>query len=539
MIDSFIHIKSLTFKYNTTIMKNLKKILFLGLFLLLQTTLFAQLSSKQIDDLTNTALQKFNVAGTGVAVIKDGKVIHMKGYGLSSVTTKEKVNEHTRFAIASNSKAFTSMALSILVDRKQLKWTDKVVDYIPDFKMYDSYVTANFTIVDLLTHRSGLGLGAGDLMFFPDGSDFTIDDILNNFQNLKPVSAFRTKYDYDNLLYLVAGELVKRVSGMSWEEFVTTRILEPLKMEHTYASIDLMKDKNNLAFPHANSDSTLNILESYQSMVNGAAGGIYSNVNDMCEWMKMHLNDGAYGDSLENSLFGKQSHREMWKIHTVTEANRDPRYNNHFAGYGLGWVLSDMNGKMSVSHTGGLPGMLSKVIMIPDINLGVVVLTNTSDDGAGVFASVTQTIVDSYLGLDDFNWVDMYSFYFQMNKSVSDSVTIKVWETVDAVVEDAVDSAAYVGVYKDTWFGKVEVLKKDGEIWFKSSRSPKLTGRMYFYKANSFAIKWDYRDMNADAFAMFVLDEEGKATGIKMKGISPNIDFSFDFQDLDFERVEE
>ena len=519
-------------------MKRLKIVTLSLLLTLVTVVVNSQITSEKVDSLVNYALSKFNVAGVAVGVVKDGEIVHLKGYGVKSVKTKSPVDENTNFAIASNSKAFTTTALTLLVEDGKLSWDDKVIKYIPEFTMYNSYVKENFNIQDLLTHRSGLGLGAGDLMIFPDGSDFTIDDILNNFQNLKPVSAFRTKYDYDNLLYLVAGELVKRVSGMSWEEFVTKRILEPLKMRDTYASIDLMKDKNNLALPHANSDSTLNILDSYQPMVNGAAGGIYSNVADMCKWMKMHLNDGAYGDSLKNSLFDKQSHREMWKIHTVTDADRNPRYNSHFAGYGLGWVLSDVNGKMSVSHTGGLPGMLSKVIMIPDLNLGVVVLTNTSDDGAGVFASVTQMIVDSYLGLDDFNWVDMYSFYFQMNKSMSDSVTIKVWETVDAVIEEPVDTAAYLGVYKDAWFGKVEVLKKDGEILFKSYRSPKLTGRMYFYKANAFAIKWDYRNMNADAFAMFTLDEEGAATGIKMKGISPNIDFSFDFQDLDFERVE-
>ncbi len=493
----------------------------------------------QVDSLVIHAMSMFRVAGVAVGVVKDGKIVHLKGYGVKSNATGESVNEFTDFAIASNSKAFTTTALALLVEEGKLNWDDKVVNYIPEFTMYNPYVKENFNIQDLLTHRSGLGLGAGDLMIFPDGSDFTMEDIINNFQNLKPVSAFRTKYDYDNLLYLVAGEIVKRVSGKSWEEFVTERILKPLQMNHTFTSINDMKDKSNLALPHANAGEDLNVLSSFQPMVNGAAGGIYSNVFDISKWMMMHLNGGKYGDSLSSQLFSKSSQREMWKIHTVQNASQNPRYNSHFAGYGLGWVLSDVKGKMSVSHTGGLPGMLSKVVMIPDIDLGVVVLTNTSDDGAGIFASVTQSIVDSYLGLEDFGWVDKYSAYFQNRKSTADSFTSKVWKTVDAVIEESVDSAAYIGMYNDKWFGKIEILKKDGEIWFKSKRSPKLTGRMYFYKANSFAIKWEYRDMNADAFAMFVLDEEGKAVGFKMKGISPNIDFSFDFQDLDFERVEE
>ena len=172
------------------------------------------------------------------------------------------------------------------------------------------------------------------------------------------------------------------------------RILDQLQIDQTYASLDRMKDMGNLAFPHdSNSGILKSTLPNYKEMINGAAGGIYSNVDDLCNWMLMHLNHGKYGDSLEKQLFTQESQREMWKIHTVQEANRNPRYHSHFAGYGLGWGLTDVMGNMSVSHTGGLPGMLSKTIMIPDINLGVVILTNTSDDGAGIFASVTQPLL--------------------------------------------------------------------------------------------------------------------------------------------------
>jgi hypothetical protein len=227
----------------------------------------------------------------------------------------------------------------------------------------------------------------------------------------------------------------------------------------------------------------------------------------------------------------------MWKIHTTFNASRNPRYNAHFSGYGLGWGLSDNNGNLSVSHTGGMPGMLSKTILIPDINLGVVVLTNTTDGGAGVFASVTNTIVDSYMGLDNNDWVGKYYAYFQKREKRGDSITNQVWETVNSAVDDHINTEDYIGIYEDNWFGKIEVYLNDNQLWFRSYRSPKLTGPMYYYKANTFAIKWDYRDMNADAFTIFSLDEEGKAHSIKMKGISPNIDFSFDFQDLDLRRI--
>jgi CubicO group peptidase (beta-lactamase class C family) len=498
---------------------------------------YAQMTSTEVDQLVEKAMKKFNVAGVAVAIVKDGKIVHEKGYGVKSVDSKQKVDQNTNFAIASNSKAFTVAALALLVEEGKLSWNDKVIKYIPEFRMYNEYVTGNFNVQDLLTHRSGLGLGAGDLMIFPDGSDFTVNDIIANLQYLKPVSAFRTKFDYDNLLYLVAGEVIARVSGMTWEAFVSKRIFEPLQMDNTFASIAAMKDKSNLSSPHSTVNGPIRALPNYKDMVNGAAGGILSNVDDISAWMLVHLNKGKYGKELEKQLFTQASQREMWKIHTVLDANPNPRYNSHFAGYGLGWGLTDLKGNLSVSHTGGLPGMLSKTIMIPDLNLGVVVLTNTESGGGGLFTAVTQTIVDSYLGLDDYNWIDKLNSNMESGNKKADSIVLQVWNTVASASNIPVKSEDYTGVYEDKWFGKVEVFMKGNQLWMKSYRSPKLNGPMSFYKANSFAIKWEYQDMNADAFAIFSLDEEGNAQSIKMKGISPNIDFSFDFQDLDLRRV--
>ena len=172
-----------------------KSFLLVLLIFLVSSNAYPQIPSKQIDKLVENAMEKFTVAGVAIAVVKDGKVIHKRGYGVRSIKSKQRVNERTQFAIASNSKAFTTAALAILVDEGKLSWNDKVVDYIPEFKMYDDYVTQNFNIKDLLTHRSGLGLGAGDLMIFPSGSDFTLKDVLSSFQYFEPQSAFRTKYD--------------------------------------------------------------------------------------------------------------------------------------------------------------------------------------------------------------------------------------------------------------------------------------------------------------------------------------------------------
>jgi CubicO group peptidase (beta-lactamase class C family) len=484
-------------------------------------------------------MQQFNVVGVSVGIVKDGQIIQTKGYGLKSINSDKKVDENTQFCIASNSKAFTTTALTLLVEEGKLSWEDKVRDYIPEFRMYNSYLTENFNIIDLLTHRSGLGLGAGDLMIFPDGSDFTITDIAQSFQYQTPVSAFRTKYDYDNLLYLIAGEVIARVSGMTWEDFVAKRIIEPLGMEYSATGITLVKDKENLASPHATQENTNHIITQYQQMVNGAAAGIYSSAKDISKWMLMHLNKGAYGKELDKKLFSVESQNKMWRIHTVKNTNRNPRYNSHFAGYGLGWELTDVKGNLKVSHTGGMPGMLSKVIMIPDLNFGLVILTNTSEGGAYFFESVSNEIVDSYLGLDPIKWVDKYATYFKRMTKDNQAFVDEVWETVKDADNKSNTKDDYVGIYEDPWFGKIEISLTDKQLWFKSLHSPKLNGPMSLYKANTFAIKWEYQDMNADAFAIFSLDQEGKAIGLKMKGISPNIDFSFDFQDLNFVRVKE
>ncbi len=504
-------------------------------------TAAGQLSSREIDGLVEDAMEKFTVAGVAVGVVKDGKIIHARGYGVRSVETNASVDEHTSFAIASNSKAFTTTALAILVEEGKLSWTDRVIDYIPEFKMYNDYVTQNFIIQDLVTHRSGLGLGAGDLQKWPSGSDFTIADMLTNFQHFEPVSAFRTKYDYDNILYLVAGELLNRVSGVSWEVFVKEQIMKPLNMDNSYTLPASMCGANNLATPHLAAQGKLRTIPFYEldpEKINGAAGGVLSNANDLCRWMMVHLNEGRYGESLENHLFSPESQREMWKIHTTIDVRPDSRYNPHFSGYGLGWRLNDMNGKLSVSHTGDLSGMLSKTIMIPDLELGVVVLTNSYYGGAGVFQAVSQTIVDSYLGLDDFGWTGKYLERYLAQSGEAEEVVEQVWKIVAETDDAHIDPDHYLGIYEDNWFGKIKIHQEGDQLWFTSMRSPKLTGPMFFYKANAFAIKWEQREMDADAFAIFSLDEEGTARSITMKGISPDIDFSYDFQDLYFVRTE-
>jgi len=518
-------------------MKPMKKHFYFAVFLFLCLHSFllnAQvITSPEIDALVEKTLKTFDVPGMAVAVVKDGKVIHAKGYGLRSLNTKEKVTENTLFGIASNSKAFTSAALGMLMDEKKLTWDTKVTDIIPEFKMYNPYVTEEFTIRDLLTHRSGLGLGAGDLMFWPDQNNFTLKDIIHNLRYLKPVSGFRTKYDYDNLLYIVAGEVVARVSGMPWEDFIETRILKPLGMNATAASYKRLKDKSNVIDPHAPVEGAVKVIRRDWSEVANAAGGIYSNVTDMSKWIIMQMENGKFDTNKQ--LFSRGVHDEMWTPQTIIPVRGTNAYNTHFSGYGLGWFLSDVKGFKQATHTGGLAGIVTQVTVLPELKLGIIVFTNQQSGAA--FTAVTNTIKDSYLGIKGIDRVKENHDRVLANEAEAKKITAEIWSTIEAQQKNnALKTQAdlFLGTYQDPWFGEVVISIKNGKLWFDSKRSFQLTGELLPYKGNTFIVKWTERSMDADAYVMFELDNEGKASGFKMKAISPLTDFSFDFHDLDF-----
>jgi CubicO group peptidase (beta-lactamase class C family) len=501
-------------------------------------TIAQPINSKDIDLLVERTLKTFDVPGIAVAVVKDGKLIHSKGYGVASINTKKKVDENTLFGIASNSKAFTAAAMGILVDEGKVGWNDKVTNYIPEFRLYNSYVTEDFTIKDLMTHRSGLGLGAGDLMFWPDSNNFTTNEIIHNLRYLKQVSAFRTKYDYDNLLFMVAGEIIARVSGKSWEEFIETRIMKPLQMHNSAASFTRLKDASNVIDPHVPIDGKLCVVSRDESENMNAAGGIYSSINDMSKWIIMQMNHGKYGEGLNQQIFSTEVSDEMWTPQTIIPVRGSNSYNTHFGAYGLGWFLSDVKGYKQASHTGGLTGIVTQVSLIPELQLGIIVFTNQQSGAA--FTSITNTIKDSYLGVKGLDRVKENEDRMKNSNAEAEKIVSEVWKTVNEQKGklSEKDLQQFIGNYSDNWFGKITIKLENGRLLFNSIRSPKLKGEMFYYKGNTFVVKWYDRSFDADAFLMFGLDYEGKPTTIKMKAFSPMTDFSYDFHDLDFVRLE-
>ncbi|MFT5161825.1 MAG: CubicO group peptidase (beta-lactamase class C family) [Alteromonadaceae bacterium] len=493
----------------------------------------------QIKQTIEKAMKAFNVPGIAVAIVKDDKVIMSKGFGLIQMGKRDKVNADTLFGIASNTKAFTTAALAILADEGKLNWDDKVTDYLPSFALRDPYVTQQFTIRDMLSHRSGLGIGAGDLMIWP-ASDITTDEIIKRVRYLKPMTSFRSEYAYDNLMYVMAGEIVARVSKMSWHEFIQKRILTPLKMTQTrmrYSAIEA--NNHNVATAHAPVDGQIkpvggDFLESFSS-----AGSIASSVNDMSQWLRVQLKGGLIdttGDK-DNRLFSGVKGIEMWTPNTLQDV---PPFNEemdrtHFRAYGLGWRLNDHQGYKMVSHTGGIMGMVSRVVMIPEKQLGVVILTNQQSGPA--FYAIAHDIINRYLEVEHKDWVSIYQHKQKNKVDEGQRVVEQLMKDRDSQSRPSLALADYAKLYRDDWYGDIEITlvddkSKGQKLQMRFSRTPVLIGELEHFQHNTFIVRWYDRSTNADAFVNFQLTPEGKVDIVTMQAVSPLTDFSFDFHDL-------
>ena len=512
-----------------------KKITLLSLFIF-TASMNAQIDEQKLDNLIAQTLKTFDVPGISVGILKDDKIVYAKGFGVRSLTNKKDMNENTLVGIASNSKGFTCFALAMMIDEGKLNWDDKVRKHIPEFQMHDAWITENFTVRDLVTHRSSLGLGSGDLMFFPDGNDFTVTDVINNVKYLKPQSIFRTDFKYNNNMFIIAGEVLKRVSGLTWEEFMETKIMKPVGMTNSKASYNRVTNRTNIIDAHTLADGKVIQIPHDWSETANAAGGIISNVPDMLTWANFLMNDAVTKDG-KRILSEKQFH-ELWQLQTPLKVNKNDSYNSNFRGYGLGWFLTDVKGGYKqVYHTGGLLGTVTQFTMIPDLNLGIVVLTNQMNGNA--FNTITNTIKDSYLGFEDRNWIKTYgdrnANFLAFNDSLKATIFVK-----SALAKKNINlpkPSQIVGTYTDDWFGNIIITNDGNSYIIKSERSPTLVGELLPYNQTTFVVKWNNRSYDADVFVQFSFDETGNATGATMKAIAPITDFSFDFHDVNLKKV--
>ena len=310
-------------------------------------------------------------------------------------------------------------------------------------------------------------------------------------------------------------------------------------MTESAPNYDLLKNKKNVIDPHAPVNGKVQVIHRDWKYVADAAGGIYSSVHDMSEWIIMQMNDGKFGDDLSKQLVSEKTHEEMWTPQTIIPVHGQTTYNTHFSSYGLGWFLSDENGFKVPTHTGGLAGIVTQVTLVPEIKLGIIVFTNQQSGDA--FRAITNTIKDSYYGITGIDRIKQFHNRQMQRETYAKKITDKIWSDINAEQaknKPATDFNLYAGTYTDPWFGDVTIAEKNGKLWFDSKSSPRLTGQMFYYKGNTFIVKWNDRSMDADSYVMFSLDFEGKPSGMKMKPISPLTDFSFDFQDLDFKKIQ-
>ena len=354
------------------------------------------------------SMKTFDVPGLSVAIVKDGQVLVAKGYGVRKLGDPTPVDEHTMFGIGSNTKAFTSAALATLVDAGKLSWDDPVYQRLPGFVMYDPYVSHEMTIRDLLTHRSGMGLGEGDLLFWPH-STYTREEIIYKLRFMKPASSFRSHYAYDNLLYMTAGQIIPAVTGVSWDDYIRQHIFGPLHMNNSNVSNAAFKPGDDYAFPHSRVDGTLQVIGLEELDNAGPAGSINSCAADMAKWVQVQLNRGKFVDR-EGHLFSESQSHEMWSPQTILPTNPPPPplagLKTDFADYALGWGLRSYHGRKLVGHTGGVAGFVSRVMLVPEENLGVVVLTNAEEGGA--FDSILYHVLDHYFNLPPTDWIAAY-----------------------------------------------------------------------------------------------------------------------------------
>ncbi|HKD52539.1 MAG TPA: serine hydrolase [Candidatus Acidoferrum sp.] len=484
-----------------------------------------------LDAYVARVLKTFEVPGLSVAIVKDGKVVLARGYGVRKLGEPTPVDENTLLAIGSNTKAFTSAALATLVDEGKISWDDPVYERLTGFQMYDPYVSHEMTIRDLLTHRSGMGLGEGDLLFWPH-TTFTRAEIIYKLRFMKPASSFRSRFAYDNLLYMTAGQIIPAVTGKSWEDYVREKILRPLGMNTTNLSNADFKPGDNYAWPHSKVDGKLQPIEFVNLDNAGPAGSINSSAAEMAKWALVQLNHGKI-PGREERIFSERQSREMWSAQTILPigagasplAAKRPK----FAAYALGWGLSDYHGRKMVGHTGGVAGMVSRVMLVPEENLGVVILTNAEQGGA--FDSILYHVLDSYFGLAATDWIEAHKAAEEQAQKQGAEIMKQLESGRAADSKPSLSIEKYAGVYTDPWYGPVTIRMEGGKLVFTLDHTPKAVADLQHWQYDTFKAHWRDRTIE-DAFLTFTLKPDGAIDHISMVAVSPLADFSFDYQDL-------
>ncbi len=492
-------------------------------------------------DLPGIAVGVITPAGENIRVVR-GELLAGSG---------QKIDAATLFKFASNTKAMTAAVLARLVEDGKLRWDDPVVKHLPDFRMFDPWVTREMQVRDLLIHNSGLGAGAGDLMLWPDPNLFTRADVIHGLRYLKPATSFRSRYAYDNSLYIVAGEVAAAAGGAPFDVLVKREVFAPLGMARCQAGIWSRDGVGNVAQPHARRDGrnvpTRVDADTIPDVPMLAAGGIRCGLDDMLRWLHAWLPPPDAGAATDRSAaavgrggaawLGAAQRAEVWKPHTLMPLSERMRAwdRSHYSAYGYGWRLTDVDGTAKVSHTGTLGGMYSATVLLPEKRAALVLLINGDADEARTV--LTQVLVKRFTAPASRPTVAGYAARLAAEQETADAESgSRIADTRDRVEATAVQLRSVAGVYRDPWFGEVAVCMQASRAMWSAARSPKMVGNVMRSRGR-WLVQWRNPDVDEEPWLRFVSASSSGPARMTMARIDPDGDFSSDYQDLAFERV--
>jgi CubicO group peptidase (beta-lactamase class C family) len=478
---------------------------------LLSSSLIAQEPFAGFEDYARQAMKDWEVPGFAIALVKDDRVIYAKGFGVRKLGESTPVDEKTIFAVASTTKAMTSACLGMLVDEKKISWDDPATKYLKGFQLYDPYVTREVTIRDLLTHRSGLE--RGDLIWY--SSPYGREEVLLRIRYLKPAWSFRSRYGYQNIMYLAAGQIVQSVTGKPWEEFIKERLFLPLGMTSSSASQSSLKGVDNVATPHGFIDKKLQTRNWVDIDNIGPAGSVNSNVLDMAQWIRLNLNNGMHDGKRilsEDVVKEMQTPQMLQRLDSLTQVWRP---STHFAAYGLGWGLTDYRGRKIVQHDGAIHGMRARVALVPEERFGFVILMNST---RSLFLSVlAYRIIDHYFGVSPRDWSADYLKYQKDQMDKEDAEEKKRNDERVKGTKPSVSLDHYVGTYENEMYGEVKVVSEGGRLVIQFY--PSFIGDATHWHFDAFQVAWRDKTLGKDMMT-FVMNSKGKVESVKWDGLA-------------------
>lgn len=456
--------------------------------------------AQEMDAYVAKAVKDWHVAGLAIAVVKDGRVVFSKGYGVRELGKPATVDTSTLFAIASTTKAMTATSIGMLVDEGKISWDDPVTKFLPSFQMYDPYVTREIRIRDLLTHRAGLG--NADWLW--DATSYSRPQIVEQVRFLKPEYSFRSGFIYQNIMYIVAGEVVAAASGMPWEKFIRTRIFGPLGMTSSVPLQSLVPAGADMASPHwLYGGDTLGVIVDTDPPASGPAGGVWSNVADMSRWMRFLLDSGRIGGK---RLLKAETYSELFNPQTMVPPSEfypsAELTKPHWTTYGLGWFQEDYQGRMLNFHTGSLNGMVSIIGLICDSNFGVYVLANV--DHAEVRHALMYKAVDLYLGNASRDWSTEFRTLYARRRAVADSSRIAADAKRILGTRPSLSLSQYAGVYENAQAGRITVTSANGKLRIAFGKV--YSGDLEHWQYDTFRIHYDKRWQGTDQLSFVIGD---------------------------------